>query len=667
MSDSDDDNIVRYGTQLEPYEEDCTSMMSQNKPQQRKILRPWAAINYQAQELPVPPVKKSKKRKKKRPLKATQQFPPPQENFSRDCVTAQEHVHIATQQILQTRETPSYWDIQENNRKRCFPNENDDKYSNKSMKYSTIAGPSRRRSISEVEPDWEPPYKITKTSRIEPNYWERQHSPPSKLRAGSPMDCSSNNLFVQDPELKYIDADDCLQVKVHNGTRAVRHNDNNDDGTYFDQFYKVQKTLHDDSSNYDWEPDRPSRIGLRNASHPTNQDVHDSHDRNFWSTCQSQESSQNGTIKLEYVEDLDRPSREGLRNETHPMRQIPVYDSGEEGTTMYNVRHVIDSSPGADYKDFLNVRDIMPVRDHQWHQPLEPQETDDSELFGPGPIRVGIHNVAAPISKKHAVLVHQAINNEIVRIGVQGAGPKFLRSNYDNGSIYMTCENHESRKWLEREVPKLRPWPEARLSVKLGSQMPRTIVLTLLIRTNHGVSDTTALELLRIQNPGLDTRKWNLMKIKKVNEGKILYVCVDEASFQALRLVSFRVNLGMQKVSFWVKSAPKVSNKKLVTKKKVKSNKNKPNPSDVIKRSLSTKSLDRYFVPSSSPLYQNGENGSTKESLKHSMTYGIQNSQAVQTDLRQSLIRKREAKSPPSKKWYQPVDQDYSFSDWVPW
>lgn len=670
MSDSDDDNLVRYGTQLEPYEEDFTRTMSQIKTQPGQRKRPWAANSHQAQGPPVTSAKKKKKNKKKRKaLNAKQQYPPPQDYFSGKYLTNQGCTNNVAQQTSPTSETHlNYWDINERNAKRRFPNEDKDEYSN-SMKYSSAAGPSRRRSLSDVVPDWEPPYKITKTSRKEPNYWEREHSPPRE-RNGSPMDCASNYLFEQDPQQKYIDADD-LQVKIQNGTRAVTHNGKSDysySSPFSDPLYKVEKTsVHDDASQYDWEPDRPSRIGLRNESHPTNHGHRDdSHDINFWGRASnSQENSHNGCVNLEYPEDLDRPSRVGLRNETHPMRKKIVYDSEEERTRIYEARNLVDSSPNADYEKFANASETMPVRDHQWHQPLE--ETEDAALFKSGPIRVAIHN-DTPISKKQVIRVYQAINDAIVRIGVQGAGPKFLSSKrHKQGYILMTCQNHESRKWLEREVPKLEPWPGARLSVTPGIQMPKPIILSLFIRTHHGVTNTTALELLRIQNPGLDTRKWNVINFQREKDGHILFVSVDEPSFQALRLVSFRVNLGMQKVSFWVQSAPRPPKNKSVTKKPVTASKGRPNPSGLTKRSLSSKSLDKCFVPSSSPLYQDRESGSTKESSEHSRTCGTQYSQTVEGDLRQSLLRKQEAKSPPSQKWYLPVDKDYSISDWIPY
>ena len=418
----------------------------------------------------------------------------------------------------------------------------------------------KRRRTSEVNSHWEPPQKLMTTSHVDRGQWnlERDRSPLMIQPDEIPMDYSPS-FSIEHTELKYLDAEDALQVKVNNGMRAVKlqFNEIKEEKPFSDDAYEPQKTTSESGVSVNYWPglDRPSRLGLRNETHPpkhAHATYSYSEDKKFREDPRNyQKISWESNVNQNYKES-DRPSRDGLRNEIRPTVTICIDDDSNEPRGPDKVIPVKKTHPRIcfDLTDTLTEKGSGP----HWHQPESFEKRDANVKKNTEPIRVGIRNITA-MTKQQMKLVHQSINKAIVQIAVQGAGPKFLGSTFKNGSIRMICENPESRKWLEKVIPTLKPWPGASLSIAPQDELPKTTV-SILIPNKEGVTVATALELLRVQNPGLDTDNWKVLKLTKTYSGQIALLSIDEISFKALKLLNFKANLGIDKVTFRVKGDP---------------------------------------------------------------------------------------------------------------
>lgn len=576
-------------------------------------------------------------------------------------------------------------------------------------KYRDVAGPSHARGYEtnnrkrhhSSERDslshWEPPYKVTSSShadRGQRNSWERDRSPVRTRRDASPMVCSPSCSYER-TQLKYLDAEDTFQVKVKNGIRAVNfhYNDGNDDNPFSDQPYKPQEILSEAGSsmsiNYWPDLDRPSRLGLRNETHPLKRTHTYSYaeDKRFREDPRNyQKITWESNVNLNYKES-DRPSRDGLRNETNPMiTTINIHDDSDEEhrgpsnkvvpVNVVNERYGF----GEDLRNAISEKRSGPY----FHLPESFENKDANVNKNNEPVRVGISNIS-PMTKQQMTLVQQSINKAIVQIAVQGAGPKFLGSTYKNGWIRMVCENHESRRWLEKVIPSLKPWPEARLSVKPQDELLKTVTVSILIPDKEGVTVTTALDLLRVQNPGLDTNNWKVLKVlKNLNgrPGQIVHLSIDEASFNALKLLDLKANLGMDKVTFWVRSTH-VKKPLLPTPRPLLPTPRPLLPTPVIV--FGKPSVDEVPLASSSAYSERQRDPKTsaggdiglkskrpRRRVRHSRfarTAPIQEIDIKPIDIKPNLAevatRSNLAEDSDTKEWH--LSESFSSSDWVSW
>lgn len=509
-------------------------------------------------------------------------------------------------------------------------------------------------------------------------------------------------------ELNYMDDTDPLEVKIQNGIRAVKRIRNeSDENSLWELPSKASKTYQVDSAQlYNEELDRPSRNGLRNQTHPAKRKHGDNEsvEGNSW--------DQPYKVQKTFLEDdplnhweCNRPSRLGLRNESHPTESNP--DESHEEYNWNQYFRTPNTSPESDTRLYYRenagpslVRNRKKAIEYlpneiDWDedQPMENRNfaaatgTKPNNEGTAGPIQVGVRNVT-PMNKNQMTLVHHSINKVIVNIAVQGTGPKFLGNSHKTGWILFLCENLETLKWLKREVPKLKPWPEARLSIMRENEFPKPISATILLPHIEGVTIATALKLLSVQNPGLGTGQWRVLNSIDKKSGVIVFLAIDAHSAEVLRLQNFKASLGTGTITFRVKYSSKKKKKRAssavnsniwqrtATSTQVpstKSGKDRPKKNKAI----------MYDVPSSTPNFKRQEEPNfscIKSSLKspmngsgqeHGITLIPQTTQTLDRKSDENFMRNPEAKLL-SNKWYSGVDNQESTphnspSDWLPW
>ncbi|CAB3254886.1 unnamed protein product [Arctia plantaginis] len=158
---------------------------------------------------------------------------------------------------------------------------------------------------------------------------------------------------------------------------------------------------------------------------------------------------------------------------------------------------------------------------------------------------VEIHNTQL-MSDEEINMVHEALLLEIAK-GEAGKGPRFCGFFNKKGFILVLCENHDSQEWLVKTIEKIKPWPEAKLFLKLKN---RTLNATTFLPGQEADTVEKALKLLQIQNKGLNTGEWIVLNEREFQGGRVVTFSIDRYSFEALKVSKFKALLGFRNVFF---------------------------------------------------------------------------------------------------------------------
>ncbi|XP_063372414.1 uncharacterized protein LOC134660568 [Cydia amplana] len=174
-----------------------------------------------------------------------------------------------------------------------------------------------------------------------------------------------------------------------------------------------------------------------------------------------------------------------------------------------------------------------------------------------GSSRVGIRN-SDPMSEDQMKSVHRHLNLAMVKqwANAKGGAPQFLGFIHKTGWILVTCVNQVSRDWLVKEVPNLKPWPEAKLSVIPEGELPKPATAITFIPESEAASVEEALALFRVQNFGLNTELWKVLGEKAEQGGRVVTFALDEPSAETLKANGGEVAIGFKKVLFRLKGGP---------------------------------------------------------------------------------------------------------------
>ncbi|XP_063838175.1 uncharacterized protein LOC135087307 [Ostrinia nubilalis] len=167
-------------------------------------------------------------------------------------------------------------------------------------------------------------------------------------------------------------------------------------------------------------------------------------------------------------------------------------------------------------------------------------------------IRVGIKDSKSLMTNTQLESLRNTILQSIAKSG-RGEGPKFVGCSFKPGWLLITCEDERSKTWLENIVPPLKPWPEASLVLLSESEIRKPNVGVVYIPISEASSATRALEFFGAQNEGLNTEHWKVLNTKVDKGGLTLTVSLDDHSFEALKMMDLKANIGFKKVQFRIK------------------------------------------------------------------------------------------------------------------
>ncbi|XP_049795819.1 uncharacterized protein LOC126210593 [Schistocerca nitens] len=130
-----------------------------------------------------------------------------------------------------------------------------------------------------------------------------------------------------------------------------------------------------------------------------------------------------------------------------------------------------------------------------------------------------------------------------------GCFPQFYNSNNSQGVLVLTCANEQTKQWLERTVPLLKPWDGAKLCVKPKGEVARgTKVLFKTPKLFAKTDPKKILLMLSTQNKTLETRTWRNVSAKSDSSGQTLVYVVDNRSLEAIRALKNKAYLGLGNV-----------------------------------------------------------------------------------------------------------------------
>lgn len=112
------------------------------------------------------------------------------------------------------------------------------------------------------------------------------------------------------------------------------------------------------------------------------------------------------------------------------------------------------------------------------------------------------------------------------------------------GVLLIDCQNEYSAKWLGRTAPTLAGWTGPKLRVAPADEAPKSATIVINFPRSAEKPDEKILEMLRLQNTGLNTKAWKVLKATSDGENRKITLQVDDESHKALeagnRVVSYR-------------------------------------------------------------------------------------------------------------------------------
>lgn len=197
-----------------------------------------------------------------------------------------------------------------------------------------------------------------------------------------------------------------------------------------------------------------------------------------------------------------------------------------------------------------------------------------------GSSRVGLRN-SEPMSDEQMKMVHNSLTLAIRSQWScsKGGAPKFVGFVHKTGWILVTCCDQGSKDWLVNEVTRLKPWPEANLSVIPEEELPKPATAITFIPESEASSTEDALVLLRAQNLGLNTELWKVLGEKAEQGGKVVTLALDEPSADALKANGGEAIIGFKKVLFRIKGGPNAPSKETEQQPPLPSKDPTPGPS----------------------------------------------------------------------------------------
>lgn len=131
--------------------------------------------------------------------------------------------------------------------------------------------------------------------------------------------------------------------------------------------------------------------------------------------------------------------------------------------------------------------------------------------------------------------------------------PNFKEIRHIGGALHISCLDEESKTWIQKVVPKIKPWEAAELKVVLEADLIKFIKAVVYMPFSN-LSQDVVLKRLSIQNRGLNTQIWRMVKMNQEKIGQTMIVLIDVKSYEYLKSKNFMAGLNFTQVKFRIPS-----------------------------------------------------------------------------------------------------------------
>lgn len=130
--------------------------------------------------------------------------------------------------------------------------------------------------------------------------------------------------------------------------------------------------------------------------------------------------------------------------------------------------------------------------------------------------------------------------------------PKFEKCISAKGFLMIVCADVFSKKWLEREVPKLVVWKTSCLRVVNAYFHTAKLIKTVVYIPGPKETASKVLQRLCRMNPGLSTIGWRIYNRCQSKFGETMTLGIDEISLANLKLINYQPYYGLTRLDFQI-------------------------------------------------------------------------------------------------------------------
>ncbi|XP_046983388.1 uncharacterized protein LOC124553583 [Schistocerca americana] len=270
--------------------------------------------------------------------------------------------------------------------------------------------------------------------------------------------------------------------------------------------------------------------------------------------------------KMRIMEALLVGGRVLSKAERKKWKLVEETQKSETSNKVAKNKKTVTDSKGVDKKLERNTDEVRQKRKLKEANLDDTTTTSESDTMSLAVVPKGFPDIK--MTEEQAEMLGTALV-ERINPSDKGEPIQFSAMQYENGGLAFTCANRTTKAWLCSTVPKIDPWPGAKLEVaQAETTLKGTKFVLWVIKGMNKRSNQQILDFVQKQNVDISTTEWKIIKRVTETDKRIrLTLWVDDKSSEDLKARNFKVFLGITRARFmrmseWKKLMENVSSKK---------------------------------------------------------------------------------------------------------
>ncbi|XP_049945004.1 titin homolog [Schistocerca serialis cubense] len=270
--------------------------------------------------------------------------------------------------------------------------------------------------------------------------------------------------------------------------------------------------------------------------------------------------------KMRIMEALLVGGRVLSKAERKKWKLVEETQKSETSNKVAKNKKTVTDSKGVDKKLESNTDEVKQKRKLKEANLDDTTTTSESDTMSLAVVPKGFPDIK--MTEEQAEMLGTALV-ERINPSDKGEPIQFSAMQYENGGLAFTCANRTTKAWLCSTVPKIDPWPGAKLEVaQAETTLKGTKFVLWVIKGMNKRSNQQILDFVQKQNVDISTTEWKIIKRVTETDKRIrLTLWVDDKSSEDLKARNFKVFLGITRARFmrmseWKKLMENVSSKK---------------------------------------------------------------------------------------------------------